>query len=347
MVYDGSYRNTSETRWSNQYYFLQGKGYVLRPRYHPDWTASWLGTNRNKDYYEDSVIPNLPHILDATQPTTGRTVCIKWIRPAYTENERAICEYLRSPQLSRDPTNHCVPVIEFIPDESLVDACYLVMPLLRPFNDPEFMVMGEVVEFIQQILDGLQFMHKHGVAHRDCVGLNIMMDATTMYPNGWHPIRRSLSPDMTDSAHHCDRIDANVKYFFIDFGISARFLPGQPRIVSDFRGREQRPPELVAGIPHDPFKIDMVIIGYLLDDNFYKIYADLHFLSPLINALKADDPARRPTAEEALAAWNTIRRVIDQAKYHSRLRKHGETLPEALLNSSLHAFKGVKRLVAS
>jgi hypothetical protein len=44
-------------------------------------------------------------------------------------------------------------VIEFIPDESLVDACYLVMPLLRPFNDPEFMVMGEVVEFIQQILD--------------------------------------------------------------------------------------------------------------------------------------------------------------------------------------------------
>jgi len=63
--------------------------------------------------------------------------------------------------------------------------------------------------------------------------------------------------------------------------------------------------------------------------------------------LKADDPARRPTAEEALAAWNTIRRVIDQAKYYSRLRKHGETLSEALLNTSLHAFKGVKRLVAS
>jgi hypothetical protein len=98
-----------------------------------------------------------------------------------------------------------------------------------------------------------------------------MMDATTMYPNGWHPIRRSLSPDMTDSAHHCDRIDANVKYFFIDFGISARFLPGQPHIISDLRGREQRPPELVAGIPHDPFKIDMAIIGYLLDDNFYKV----------------------------------------------------------------------------
>jgi len=78
--------------------------------------------------------------------------------------------------------NHCVPVVEFIPDPSVFGACYLVMPLLRPFNDPEFAVIGEVVEFIQQVLDvrdpsffhtatelsmqGLQFMHKHGVAHR-------------------------------------------------------------------------------------------------------------------------------------------------------------------------------------
>jgi hypothetical protein len=44
-------------------------------------------------------------------------------------------------------------VIEFIPDPSIVGACYLVMPLLRPFNNPEFAVIGEVVEFIQQLLD--------------------------------------------------------------------------------------------------------------------------------------------------------------------------------------------------
>ncbi|KAG1733119.1 hypothetical protein EDB19DRAFT_1896652 [Suillus lakei] len=332
MVYDETYRNTSETRWSDNYHFLQAKGYTLRPRYHPNWTASWLGTNRNKDYCEDS----LPHIIDATQRTAGR---IKMREPsASTCGHHSYHWILRIIVLQS---------LNSFPIHQFTGACYLVMPLLRPFNDPEFMTIGEVVEFIQQILDGLHFMHKHGVAHRDCVGLNIMMDATTMYPNGWHPIRRSLSPDLTDAAHHCDRINANVKYFFIDFGISTRFLPGQQRVVSDFRGREQRPPELVAGLPHDPFKIDMAIIGHLLDDNFYKIYADLHFLSPLINALKADDPARRPTAEEALMAWNTIRHVIDQAKCHSRLRKHGETLSEAWLNSSFHAFKGVMRLVAS
>jgi len=106
-----------------------------------------------------------------------------------------------------------------------------------------------------------------------------MMDVTTMYPDGWHPILRNVSPDLTDAAHHCDRIDANVKYFFIDFGISARFLPGQQHVTSDLRGREQRLPELVAGLPHDPFKIDIAIIGYLLDDNFYKACVHCKILS--------------------------------------------------------------------
>jgi len=66
MVYDETCRNTSEKRWSNNYHFLQGKGYVLRPRYHPDWTASWLGTNCNQDYCEDSVIPNVCQSIAST-----------------------------------------------------------------------------------------------------------------------------------------------------------------------------------------------------------------------------------------------------------------------------------------
>ncbi|OAX40256.1 hypothetical protein K503DRAFT_798980 [Rhizopogon vinicolor AM-OR11-026] len=91
----------------------------------------------------------------------------------------------------------------------------------------------------------------------------------------------------------------------------------------------------------------MAIIGYLLDVNFYNIFAALRFLSLLISALKADHLAQRPTVEEALVAWITICRVIDQGKYYSRLRRYEETLSEALLNSSLHAFKGIKGLVAS
>src|SRR5882757_4050823 len=46
----------------------------------------------------------------------------------------------------------------------------------------------------------------------------------------------------------------------------------------------EQPPELVAGLPHDPFRIDMAIIGYLLDVNFYNVRVKtssfLHLFSP-------------------------------------------------------------------
>ena len=60
----------------------------------------------------------------------------------------------------------------------------MVMPLLRPYDDPNFDTIGEAVECFRQLFEvvlivivddyvlklfqGLQFMHKHRVAHR-CV----------------------------------------------------------------------------------------------------------------------------------------------------------------------------------
>lgn len=32
-----------EIFWRDHYLWLQDKGYLLRPRYHPDWVASWKG----------------------------------------------------------------------------------------------------------------------------------------------------------------------------------------------------------------------------------------------------------------------------------------------------------------
>lgn len=31
-----------EARWRDKYHFLRSKGYVLRPRYNPQWVPSWL-----------------------------------------------------------------------------------------------------------------------------------------------------------------------------------------------------------------------------------------------------------------------------------------------------------------
>lgn len=46
-----------EIFWRDRYYFFKNKGYVLRPRYHPEWHASWkCGVDPFPDRFEDSII---------------------------------------------------------------------------------------------------------------------------------------------------------------------------------------------------------------------------------------------------------------------------------------------------
>ena len=45
-----------EIFWKERYFFLEGRGYTLRPRYHPEWKPSWIGTDRKPMFCEDSII---------------------------------------------------------------------------------------------------------------------------------------------------------------------------------------------------------------------------------------------------------------------------------------------------
>lgn len=45
-----------EIPWKKRYHDLEQRGYRLRPRYHPDWSPSWTGTNRDPTFCEDSVM---------------------------------------------------------------------------------------------------------------------------------------------------------------------------------------------------------------------------------------------------------------------------------------------------
>ncbi|KAH7905857.1 hypothetical protein BJ138DRAFT_1017134, partial [Hygrophoropsis aurantiaca] len=177
----------TEQRWCKRYDWLQGLGYMLRPRYAPGWTPSWEGTSKFWFECEDGQIPVVAHILDATRVSDGKYVVLKMIQKSRHPHEVDIGRYFSSEPLASDPANHCVPILDVLqlPDDD--DMVILVMPLLLLFYQPSFDTIGEVVECIRQLLEGLQFMHKHHVAHRDCMALNLMMDATAMYPEAYHP----------------------------------------------------------------------------------------------------------------------------------------------------------------
>ena len=43
-----------EYQWVKMQPWLAQQGYMLRPRYHPDWIPSWLGTGRDEGGFEDA-----------------------------------------------------------------------------------------------------------------------------------------------------------------------------------------------------------------------------------------------------------------------------------------------------
>lgn len=156
----------AEVYWRDRYAFLQESGYVLRPRYHPEWKPSWTGTNRDPMFCEDSIIIIVsdtslmqvtrlncsylqhPHIIDATRQADGRVVTIK-----STRNDSSEISIARHLSQLQEPKNHAAPVLDVFTDPFNPSLSLLVMPYLRPFNDPEFCTIGEVMDFVRQTLE--------------------------------------------------------------------------------------------------------------------------------------------------------------------------------------------------
>lgn len=72
--------------------------------------------------------------------------------------EVAIAKLFTSPELSSDPFNHCVPILDHFQDTKDHTLDYIVMPFLRKFDDPEFYSINEVTDFIRQVLE-VSFTH--------------------------------------------------------------------------------------------------------------------------------------------------------------------------------------------
>jgi hypothetical protein len=167
-----------EEIWRDRYSFLFDRGLELRFRYQPEWTPSWLGTNLDPEDCEDSIEKTVslrrppavlylsseffqPYmVLDAKRLEDGAVVCIKRIRPKNTEgakiprtNEVKIGRYLSTEQMLHHPDNHCVPILDSFRDPIFPEVEYIVMPVLRRYNDPEFCFVGEVVDFVTQLLE--------------------------------------------------------------------------------------------------------------------------------------------------------------------------------------------------
>ena len=91
--------------------------------------------------------------MDAKRTKDGLAVCFKAIFRSLKEAEIAKYYIFVTWVATRASTNHSVPILDIFREILASDFEYLVMLLLRPFDDPKFAVIGEVVDFVMQILE--------------------------------------------------------------------------------------------------------------------------------------------------------------------------------------------------
>ena len=100
-----------------------------------------------------------------------------------------------------------------------------------------------------------------------------MMDGTSLFPQGSHPILENFLPDDIDTlAPYLPRATTPVPYYFIDFGLFSMFSPDDTsRLVTGVYGLDKEVPELSATIPYDPFKVDIFILGNMFRKTFIQV----------------------------------------------------------------------------
>ncbi|KAJ3480772.1 hypothetical protein NLI96_g8117 [Meripilus lineatus] len=294
-----------EIFWMEHQKWLEEKGYMLRPRYRPGWVPSWENGKDDekqdkRDEAEDrSVFSQTADIMDATRISDNALVSMKRMENGL-ENEIAV--YFSTEPLASHPHNHCVPIYEVlqIPDSDLDNEVIIVMPLLRPFDEPRF---------------------------KDCTQLNIMMDPRPTFPAMFHPGDISRSRDFKSKAKFHTRTSRPTKYLFIDFGLSLRFEPGQDRKVFPIRGGDRTVPEFEwygMKTKFDPFPVDVYYLGNLIREEFLQKTRGLEFIIPLVSDMVQDDPAKRPTMDEVVSRYDRMINTLSSLRLRSRLVERHE-----------------------
>ncbi|KAJ3825086.1 kinase-like domain-containing protein [Lentinula raphanica] len=302
--------NEHEEWWIQHFDYLKEHGYLLRPRYRPGWKPSYNTKGRSSIRYS---------IMDALRISDSLVVAMKRVKDETSEAQ--IATFFSDDAHNSDPRNHCVRILDIFPVPGLPEKI-IVMAWMRKVMNPRFRTVGEGIQFLNEMVEGLQYMHQNNVAHRDCAINNMAMEADAIY-------------DWSGPALHHSRTRRPPRYYLIDFGYSQKYDPSQPRPLEyAIKSGGFTPPEGLKGIPCDPFSTDIFILGSLIHASFLDGnpnphmhdpgMSDFEFLRPLVEDMVVDDPAKRPTMDEVASRFSEIIQKVPWWKLRARAAKKDE-----------------------
>ncbi|KAF4567528.1 hypothetical protein EYR40_006530 [Pleurotus pulmonarius] len=315
-----------ELFWRDHYDWLLSNGFQLRDRYKPNWKPSWEGTKKPSILCTDGLLQPHPSVLDAERQSNGELLVLKRVRKSLHPHEAEIGQYFSTSSVASDKHNHCIPIYDVLQVPDNDDLVILVMPFLRPHDDPAFDTIGEAVEFFSQVFEGLQFMHQHHVAHRDVAYLNVLMDANPLFVDRYHPSRLDYKLDMSGPAKHYTRTQKPVKYYLTDFGLSRKYNAENLPVSEDvIFGADKTVPEFKSMKACNPFPTDVYTLGNMIREQFIEGSSlasrkfGFEFMKPLVADMTQVDPSKRPTMDAVVQRFDKLRSGLGTWKLRSRV----------------------------
>ncbi|KAG6818623.1 hypothetical protein H0H93_003389 [Arthromyces matolae] len=303
-----------EIFWRDHYEYLKEHGYTLRDRYRPGWVPSWIKDPTKKpSKCEDSFPQPQVQILDAVR-ADGTVVIIKDIKlnSGFVREDIPVGKYFSSPDLSANPRNHCVPVLDVLDPPPGSERAFLVMPWLFDITYPAFETVGEVVDFLGQIFEGLEFMHANNVAHGDCKWDNFMADSVSLFSSPPHPAYTFMRRDL--------RSPVSVT------GSRTRKPIRMHHISDNPPGAETSKP------PCEVYAVDIYCMGnfirkfFIEGVSYSKPKQGFDFMRELVNDMTNPNPLKRPSMTEVVSRFDVLIQGLDDKALRSPYLEVGKEL---------------------
>ncbi|KAF8916440.1 hypothetical protein CPB85DRAFT_1432124 [Mucidula mucida] len=204
------------------------------------------------------------------------------------EQHRRALERLGAPHLAFLPQNHSVPVLKRLVYDNKY--YFAVFPIMQDIVSlPDFHDYLEAADYVEQLVEGLDFFHERLVSHGDISKTNVLINllATRYY---YTDFECATCPDEGDE--------------------SPASVQDNPLTWSDREGVYGRPcaPEVSEPGFYSPFRADIWQLGDMLQTEFED---SPHFegYQVLFKEMMKDDPVLRPSSKEALVE---VRRLMQE-----------------------------------
>ncbi|KAJ7826306.1 kinase-like domain-containing protein [Mycena olivaceomarginata] len=250
-----------------------------------------------------------------------RVCALKALHNSRARAEIDIITFLNSPQMRACADNHTIPILDKIVTEEWT---FIVMPYWP--RSVHTCIPWEVEDYfnrLAQALEGLSFMHRHGIVHRDVAVGNMLLNVHYGIPGVYSSFARR-----------------NIALAYIDLGSACRFPAGSDPstwIGTGYWGTiDHAAPEVPRGSnrnsqpyhlpPVDVYAIGSVFTRALSWEQIYcKTFGNpeglptaahqvLQEVVPgyvaLLERMKHPDPTRRPTAAMALQECLALRDAL-------------------------------------